>query len=142
MVIIILVIAATIHENTLKAKGFDVSPSGCDKTKTCCRPNPKYKANETERFEMNYINNNNVICENDCQVHHSKLELCEFKNDFDCNYLFDAISTFVAAFSSKLLLCFAYGSNSKVILSAKRGSEVTSTLLNCKSSVINHFLQI
>ncbi|CAO1398931.1 unnamed protein product [Diamesa hyperborea] len=118
--IIILIIVASIYESALEAKGFIFD--GKNIIKINLPPTPikanldgNCNLNSMDKYEMNQINNNdnNNLNDGECMQNKTFVK-----------------STRELGFLSKLLLCFAYGSNSKIILTAKTTSEDSLTCIH------------
>ncbi|KAL7036067.1 hypothetical protein ACKWTF_008679 [Chironomus riparius] len=124
LALLTLIIFATFYEKTLIAKGFNLYDEKDNGNKKAANKHHKHCENNNnedngnnnngDKYEMNRINNNNNNNVSECEM--NKMHV---KNDLHNLGL-----------SSKVLLCFAYGSNSKTILTAKTSSEDSLTCLH------------
>lgn len=143
MTIIILIIVASIYESALEAKGFIFDGKNIIKINPPATPiktnlDGNCNLSNMNKYEMNQINNNDNNNLNDGECMQNKTyqvkSTRELGNKEEYFTFFPAIESFnflyftffsISGFLSKLLLCFAYGSNSKIILTAKTTSEVS-----------------
>ncbi|KAG5682446.1 hypothetical protein PVAND_011798 [Polypedilum vanderplanki] len=112
-----LIICATVYEEILKARGLlninneiydDVNKKDKNTTSGYCE-------NNNNKYEMSYINNN--------INNKSNIEECKTNKNHQQDFL-------KLGLLSKMLLCFAFGSNSKAILSGKNSNEDSLTCIH------------
>ena len=144
-----LVTVASFYESALQRKGYSFDGKNIKHNIHTISSNEKANNNSPDKYEMNQMNQMNQLDNNnetDQEVNEKKLEQKDEKSGKDLSadiflkvlnlyesLIFDTSPSFSFSFSfifyysgflSKIVLCFAYGSNSRVLLSVEKANEV------------------